>query len=192
MNITKETMSALLGRSLTSYEDENFETYLKIANESLDNLLCMRLCSKEYSRVFDVREGYSTVFVDTFASIDEVKIDDEVVTNYQVRQWNRRSGSWYNSLVFDCRFREDTEVEISAKWGFKTMPSDLQSLLAGLFGQITKKNKQDPTVSSKQVEDFRISFNTDADLDTEFNQRYASVIDKYSLCYIGDVKHGGC
>lgn len=185
-------MSALLGRPLNTYETANFEAYLKIASESLDDLLCMRLCSIEYDRVFDVREGYSTVFVDIFTQIDKVKINDKVVTNYQVRQWNRRSGSWFNSLVFDCRFREDTEIEVSASWGFRKMPSDLQNLLAGLFGQVTKKNKFDGSIASKQVEDFRISFRADADLDTEFNQKYSDVISKYSLCSIGDVKHGGC
>lgn len=190
MKLTPEQMSALLGRPLSTFETENFDLYLKIARESLDDLLCMNLCIDEETRTYDTREGYSTVFTDVFQEIEEVKVNGTVVTNYSVRQWDRRNGSWFNSLVFDCPFKKSDEVEVTAIWGFYKMPADLQSLLAGLFDLVTKKNKFDRSIASKQVEDFRISFNTDVDVDTDFALAYRSTITKYSLCGVSQVLHG--
>lgn len=189
----KEQMSALLGRPLTPVEDANYKTYLKIARQSLDRLLCMRLCDDEETKYYDVREGYRTVFTDVFTEVEEVKLDGKVVSsdNYSVRQWDRRNGSWYNAIVFDCRFSErDKEVGVTADWGFYRMPTDLQAVLAGLFSQVTKKNTYDGTIASKQVEDYRISFRADADLDTDFMQKYGDTLAKYSICKVGYVKHG--
>jgi hypothetical protein len=205
--MTEEQVSALLGRPLTTIETTNFDTYLDIAIENLEDLLCTRIESITEERTFDTREGYSTVFVDLFNQEDTditVTIDGEVIdsSEYSVRQWNRRTGKWYNSIVFDKRFTEDGEITISADWGFEATgsnsgsdpvyypPLDLQSVLAGLFGLITKKNKFDGTIASKQVEDFRISFNADADLDDEFYKNYNKTLNKYGLCHIGNIKHG--
>lgn len=191
--MNKEQLVALLGRPLTPVEDANYKTYLKVARQTLDRLLCMRLCDDEEVRYYDVREGYTTVFTDVFTEVYEVKLDGKVVPsdNYSVRQWNRRNGEWYNALVFNCRFDErDTEVEVKAEWGFDCMPLDLQTVLAALFANITKKNKQDVTIASKQVEDYRISFNVNADLDASFMQDYGDVLGQYSICKVGNVQHG--
>lgn len=190
--MNKTEMAALLGRPLSSIEDTNFDLYLKISKQNLDELLCMRLCDDEVTKVYDARGGYSTVFTDIFTEIEEVKVNDEVVDTdkYSIRQWDRRSGSWYNSIVFTYRLSDDDEVSITADWGFESYPSDLKSVLAGLFGLISKKNKFDGTISSKQVEDFRISFNADADLDDEFYAKYNKTISKYGLCSIGNIQHG--
>lgn len=176
------TIAALLGRTLTPIETTNFKTYLNIARESLDQLLCTSLCDESDPRAYEAREGYSTVFTDIFTDVDEVKLNGTVTTDYSVRQWDRRNANWYNSIVFEHRLCEDDEIEVSASWGFTKMPSDLQLVLAQLFGLITKNNKFDPTISSKQVEDFRVTVNTDVDLDDEFYKTYGRTIQKYSLC----------
>lgn len=188
--MNQATVSALLERTLTPIEVTNFDLYFKIARESLDDLLCTNLCDKTYERTFDAREGYSTLFTDIFTDIQTVTLNGEAITDYSKRQWDRRNGSWYNSIVFDHKLCEDDEVVIEASWGFSKTPSDLQLIQAQLFGLITKKNKLDPTVSSKQTEDFRISFNVDADLDDEFYRQYNRTIAKYSLCSIGNIRHG--
>lgn len=188
--MNEETTSALLGRPLTPTEVTNFSLYLKVAKEQLDQLLCMTLCDPDDPKVYEAREGYSTVFTDIFTDIDEVTIDGDVVTNYRVAQWDKRTGSWYNSLVFDEPFTCSEEVTVSASWGFNTMPSDLKAVLAGLFDLITKKNSFNGTIQSKQVEDFRITFNTDADLDDVFTSKYGKTISKYSLCDVPNVQHG--
>lgn len=41
--LTKQQIAALLGRSLSTVEDINFNTYLKIAQERLEDLLCTTL-----------------------------------------------------------------------------------------------------------------------------------------------------
>ena len=197
--MNKAEIAALLGRPLTSIEDTNFGTYLNIAEQSLEELICTTINPVEETRVFDTRKGYSTAFVDIFTDVSEVKLNDEVVDadDYSVRQWDKRSGSWYNSLVFDNKFKKDDVVEVTAEWGFTPasgddpdIPVDLQAVIAGLFGLITKKNKSDGSISSKQVEDFRIAFNADVDLDEEFYRNYRKTIAKYSLCDIGNVQHG--
>lgn len=44
--IQKTDMAALLGRSLSSYEDTNYDTYLEIAIIRLEDLLCVTLPNK--------------------------------------------------------------------------------------------------------------------------------------------------
>lgn len=41
--LTKQQIEALLGRSLSTVENNNFTTYLKIAQERLEDLLCTTL-----------------------------------------------------------------------------------------------------------------------------------------------------
>lgn len=190
--MTKEEISALLGRPLTSVEEANFTLYFNIAKETLQTLICSDLCGNA-DKIYDIREGYSTVFTDIFTDVFEVKVDGTTVdsSTYSIRQNNKRSGSWYNSLVFNERFTNEKEIEVSATWGFKKYPYDLQMILAGLFDLITKKNKLNPTVASKQTEDFRISFNTDVDLNDAFYTKYSATIDKYSICNIGYTRSGG-
>lgn len=187
-------IEALLGRTLTSIETANFQTYINIANENLETLICTPFEEAEETRVFDTRDDYKTAFVDIFWRITEVKLDDEVITDYTVRQWDKRSGSWYNSLVFED-YLEGKVLEVTADWGFTpqsdapSLPLDLQQVLAGLFGLISKKNKHDGSIQSKQVEDFRITLR-DINLDEDFNRLYGSTIAKYSLCNIPDFKQG--
>ncbi len=190
MNQTQ--MVAMLQRPLTSYEVTNFKSYLKIARESLDVLLCTNLCDDTETRLYEAREGYTTVFTDIFTDIDSVSLNGETVeaSDYSIRQWDRRNASWYNSIVFDRKLERGDEIEVTASWGFSTMPSDLQLVLAQLFGLITKKNKFDSSVSSKQVEDFRVTINVDADLDDEFYKQYNKTLAKYSLCSVGNIRHG--
>lgn len=189
--MNKAKLAQLLGRPLTSTEDTNYELYLKIAKDSLETLTCIDMSCSAEPRVYDLRKGYRTVFTDIFTDITEVKLDGTVVTDYQVRQWDKRNKDWNNSIVFDTRFTDcDKEVEIDALWGFSSYPNDLAAVLAGLFAQISKKNKFDPTLASKQVEDFRISMNVNADLDETFYSLYGSTIRKYAMCDIPNVQHG--
>jgi hypothetical protein len=189
--MNKDKVSALLGRPLTPYEDTNFDLYIKIAKENLGTLLCVDLCA-DGPMVYSAREGYSTVFTDIFSEVLEVKLNGQVVTNYSPRQWNRRNADWYNSLVFDCKLNKGDVIEVDADWGLE-FPLDLQEVIAGLFDLITKKHN-DPTIQSKQVEDFRITFK-DADIPQDFRNKYADTISKYRMCDIPYVKHGdinGC
>lgn len=193
--MTKEQLIALLGRPLTPVEDANFELYLDIAMQQLEQSICTSLTetSGDEPVVYDVREGYRTLFTDIFTEVTEVKMDGAVIdsSKYSVRQWDKRNGSWYNSIVFDRVFTScDNEVEVTAEWGFSSIPLDLQAVLAGLFGLITKKNNLDPSIASKQVEDFRIAFRDGVDLDTDFQSKYAHTLSKYSLCDIPDLQHG--
>lgn len=197
--MTQAQLEALLGRPLTPIEVTNLDLYLELATEYTQDLLCITLADITETRIFDTREGYSTAYLDIFRSISEVKINDKVVSNYSIRQWDKRTGSWYNSIIANSKFNSDDEVEVTAVWGFEetsgedsNLPLDLQALMAGMFGLISKKNKSDGSVSSKQTEDFRITFNNDNDLDDDFYNKYRSTISKYSLCNIPNVQHGGC
>jgi len=193
--MTKEEMIALLGRPLTPVEDTNFNLYLEIAEANLETLICTPIHDASETRYFDTRHDYKTAFIDIFWNVTEVKLNGNVITDYSERQWDKRNASWYNSLVFS-EFTNGHELEVTADWGFEpvsdgsSLPVDLQQVLAGLFGLISKKNKFDGTIQSKQVEDFRISFRADADLDQEFYKNFGSTISKYSLCDIPDIQNG--
>lgn len=189
--MTQAQLAALLERSLTPNEVTNFKTYLDIAKKSLENFLCFDLCSPEDTQTFDARDGYSTVFVPPFTELEEVKRNGDVVTDYSVRQWNNRAGSWFNSLVFEHCLHEDDEIEITGSWGFSSVPADLQLVIARAFALITKQNKIDPTVTSKQNRQFRIGIDNTVDLDDAFYQQNEATLSKYGLCGISNIQHGG-
>ena len=193
--MTESQVSALLGRSLSSYETTNFDLYLEIARQTLEGLICSTITGIVDSAdldtiVYDSRKGYSTVFTDVFTEVYEVKVDGVVTTDYEIRQWDKRDATWYNSIVFPYKFTTTQEIEVSANWGFDTIPSDLQMVYAGLFDLVTKKSKQDPTIQSKKVEDFSINLQ-DADLDEAFYNKYSSTLAKYSICNVGHLRHEG-
>lgn len=192
-------LEALLGRPLTPTEQTNQRLYLKIARESLEGLICTTVsCESEEARAYNVREGYSTAFVDIFTELTEVKIDGTVIdpSKYSVRQWDKRSGSWYNAIVLNRKFRNcDREIEVTASWGFDSMPVDLQLLMARIFDHVGRQNSLDREINSKKVEDFTISYNhssiTMSDtLWASLVQDNATTISKYSMCDIPNVQHG--
>lgn len=191
--MTQSELEALLGRSLTSSEVTNLTLYLEIATSNLNDLLCTTTNEVTESRTFDTRAGYKTAFVGIVQSVTEIKLDDDVISNdgYSLRQWDKRTAGWYNAVVFDDAITAD-EITVTGTWGFAsgTLPNDLNMVLAGLFDLITKRNKFDGTIASKRVEDFQINFNTDADLDGEFYDKYSNILSKYSVCDIPNIQSG--
>lgn len=188
--MTKSDIEKLLGRPLTTVEDTNFSLYLQIAQQSLSNFLCFDLLDATTTRIFDAREGYSTVFIPPFQTLTEVKVHGVARTDYSKRQWDRRTGTWFNSLVFPSLL-DDVEVEVTGTWGFgSTIPADLQLVIARAFALITKQNKFDPTVTKKKVEDFDITLDNTVDLDDAFYQQNEATLSKYSLCGVGNISHG--
>ncbi len=193
--MTQEELETLLGRPLTSNEVNNLDTYLDIAKESLEDLLCMPIDLQgdtsdddEYTQVFDIREGYSTVFTGIFTEITEVKIDSVVTDNYYPAFWDKRSNPYYNSIILD--YCSGKEVEVTGVWGFISLPSDIQLLWAQLFANVSKRYVPGTdNVQRKAVEDFSIWLGdlTDDETFLNANQR---IIGKYSLCNIGYVLHG--
>lgn len=194
--MTESEMSALLGRPLTSLETANFDEYLEIAEQLLEDVLCYSPFALSDSgepevRYFDARKGYSTVFIGAFEETPVVEINGNEVTNFRPYLWETRNSSWYNSLVFDCKFTCDTEIAVTASWGFVTLPLDLQRLLSKYFAFVSSGSKTETNIQSKQVEDFRITYgNVDKTKAQVIADESSATISKYSICNIGNVKHG--
>lgn len=188
--LTKEQVSKLLNRSLTASEDSNFEMYLKIATERLEELLCMSLCGDDSDRTYAARNGYRTLFTDPFTDVTSVTIDGTEVDagDYLVKQNDRYSGGWYNSIEFDTPMH-CKKIVVEADWGFDCLPVDLQLLLAKLFAQGSVEQRSDNQVKSKKIEDFTVTYKDGTTFD-EFVSANQHVISKYSLCNVGDVQHG--
>jgi len=198
--MTQSQIEALLGRPLTTIEVTNIELYLDIANERLEELICTSITAGVGERVYESRDGYSTVFTDIFTSLVSVKDKDGNTidpSNYSVRQWDKRNGSWYNSIVFDEMFYDNTEITIDAIWGFtptgspavSTVPSDLKLLVAQLFALVSSMSKSNGNVKSKKIEDFSITFSDNTVYDQFVIDNQATIL-KYSLCGITNVRSG--
>jgi len=186
-------IEALLGRSLTSREVTNIKLYLDIAKQSLQDLVCLDLScqSIEEERTYTTREGYSTLFLDmVITEVEEIKLDGVVVepTEYHLAFFDNRNGEVFNSIVFNTPFCKSEDIVINATWGFQKLPNDLQMLWAQLFAN-TSKRYATGSVKSKKVEDFTVTYGDLSDEQTFVNQN-ANVIRKYSLCNIGNVRHG--
>jgi hypothetical protein len=146
------------------------------------------LCGEEEERIYESRIGYRTLYVDPFTDITSVSIDGNETTDYVVKQFDRRNGSWYNVIEFD-RKQDGKDVTVDADWGFDKLPVDLQTLLAKLFAQGSVEQTTDNQVKSKKIEDFAVTYKDAATFD-EFVLANRSTIDKYSNCQQGYIRHG--
>ena len=184
-------LEALLGRPLTPNEVTNLKLYFKIAVEYLEDILCTSLCGCEDRKIFYAREGYSTVFTDIFTEITKVCVNGRMVSSskYYVAQDDRRSGDWYNSIVFKDRSDCNGDVAVEAVWGFSSIPYDLRRVIAQLFANVSRKYSVGK-IQSKQVEDFRIQYVTSTTEEEQFIADNRRVLDKYSQCNIGSIRHG--
>lgn len=190
---TQAEIVALLGRPLKPVEKTNFDLYLEIAGERLEQLICSRVTAIAEERIYDTRAGYSTVFTELFTSVTSIEVNGKPLeaSEYSIRQWDSRNGYWFNSIVFKHKSHRESEVKVNAVWGFDstTMPSDLQLLYAKLFALVGSMNKGNGNVKSKKVEDFTISFNDNSVYD-QFLIDNSSTIQKYSICNVGYVRNG--
>lgn len=190
--MSQSELEALLGRSLTSNEIANRDTYLEIAKDSIEELLCISLnCENiEETRVFDVREGYSTVFTDIFIEIESVEVGSNTTTDYTERFWDKRSNDFYNSIVLGSTCKTADTVTITAVWGFESLPNDLKLLWAQMFANVSKKYVVGGgNVKRKSVRNFDITYGNETD-DQLFLDANTRTISKYSMCNIGYVRHG--
>lgn len=178
-----------LGRPLTPTESANFKSNLNAAKAHLEDLICTSLSCEAGERIYETRDGYSTVFVDYFTEEPTVTIDGEVATDYSTRFFDNRNSNLKNSLVFEDAFDDAKEVTIDADWGFNPLPDDLGNLLAQLFVIAAKPYKANGDVKSKKVEDFTIAFGERSDVEI-LVQANALTIQKYSLCSVGNIRSG--
>lgn len=193
--LDKTQMAALLGRSLTSTEDANFDQYLNIATEHLEELLCCEIAkvaedADPSERTFGTRDGYRTAWVDPFSTLTSVTINGDVVDadSYTKKQNDNLNGSWFNIIEFSRR-RSGENIVVNAVWGFATVPADLQMLLAQLFNQVSVDQKTDGQVKSKKIEDFSVTYK-DSVTFQDLLASNAFVIEKYSQCNRGVIRHG--
>lgn len=196
--MTEAEIAALLGRPLTATESANFQLYLDIATEQLEELLCYPIDCKPGNRTFLGRDGYSTVFTGAFRNLSAVEVNGESIETVKPQLWDNPNAKWYNSVVFKDQLGCDDEVTVYADWGFKTLPADLMQVLAGLFGLVSRKQEQaiNGNIASKRVEDFAITYQNESVVDPttlfqRFSSENAAVINKYSLCNVaGQIEHG--
>jgi hypothetical protein len=190
--VKQEQLAKLLGRPLTATESANYDLYLEIATGRLEDLLCFSLSCNQSQRVFESREAYATVFTDPFSSLSRVSVDGTEVdsSTYSKRLFDRRSATWYNSIVFDDRFSDAKEITIDASWGFNKMPADLQLILARCFALVsTEQSNGGGKVLEKQVEDYRVKYSGASDTENFISTNEAT-INKYSLCGVGEISNG--
>ena len=192
----KTTLEKLLGRSLTSLEDSNFEQYINYTISTLENLLCWSPICTDATAIYTARDGMRTLWTDPFTSITDVKVDGTAVTDYKLAFNGNFNYPFYNSVVFSHPLGGQT-VEITGTWGFEELPADLGSLVAEIFkmyGRVTTANLSG-NVKSKSVEDFSITYGDGSEMDA-LASKNSSVIAKYSNCQSAlEVQHGdvgGC
>lgn len=188
--LKKEQIVKLLGRPLTDLETSNYDVYIKIAVQSLEELLCMDLTQEIAERTYETRLGYREVYVDPFTQINSITCDGEDVdeADYTVKQFDKLNGQWYNIIEFESKC-DGSKIVVDAEWGFGSCPTDLQLLLAKLFDKGSQDQKTEGTVSSKKIEDYSVTYKDVASFD-EWLLKNHSIVDKYSLCNQGYIRHG--
>lgn len=155
------------------------------AKQWLESLLCLDLSQDSGERTFSPREGMRTVFTGVFSNVLSVTVDGKAVTNYYPAFFNKRSGQFFNSIVFDCP--PNCDVVVDADWGFDKIPADLQRLIDNAEKVISKAYSV-KEVRSKKIEDFSVTYSDLSD-DEVFMKQNAVTINKYSMCHIPYVLH---
>jgi len=186
--MTQEQVAKLLNRTLTSSEVNNFDLYINIAIERLEQLVCFSLCDNGGTRTYDSRYGYRSLYIDPFSSVVSVEVDGVATTDYIIKQNNDYNGSWYNIIEFTDKLLGGTVV-VDAVWGFDCIPYDLQLLIAKLFNQIAVEQKSDSQVKSKKIEDFSVTYKDSTTFD-EFVSANEMTINKYSQCNLSQLRNG--
>lgn len=193
--LSQSQLEILLNRSLTTSETENLVSYLDIAIDKLESLLCTKLRPFTGAKKYLMRRAYKTVFTDLYSQVTGITVDGVAVTDYEKRWFDDLNSDLYNSVVLETRNRTGKVLEITGVFGFTEesgdypeLPEDLALILAKLFALVS--NKSNSRVQSKQVEDFRISYK-DITLDDQFIEDYALVLTKYSQCNAIQVLSGG-
>ena len=187
----KTTLEKLLGRSLTSLEDSNFEQYINYTISTLENLLCWSPICTDATAIYTARDGMRTLWTDPFTSITDVKVDGTAVTDYKLAFNGNFNYPFYNSVVFSHPLGGQT-VEITGSWGFEELPADLGALVAEIFKMYGRQSlgNQSGNITNKRVEDFSISYGDKSEMDTLATNN-SSVIAKYSNCQSAcEVSHG--
>lgn len=186
--ITEADMAKLLGRPLTSNESTNFALYLEISKEHLETLLGLKLDGDAAAeRAYPARDGFQSLVVDPFSVKDslEVKLDDEVVTDFVVRQNDDYNASgWFNTIEFVkpmCRGL----YKVKATWGYgTTLPAGIKTLWAGLFGVIGSGQAINTDVEEQKKSETTLSHSVTYDTSKPAADRFAAanamLIAKYS------------
>lgn len=186
----QEQIEKILGRTLTSDEQKSFEAHIKIAIEKLERLLCFRFCGESGERLYPVRFGFRSQYLDPFSSVLSVKLDGK-----EIKEFTLRFNESYNSSIFNClEFKQALDGEIltvEADWGFENMPLNLQVLVAKMFELNIKESELGSSnIKSKRIEDFSVTYKDSSLLD-EFIENNRETIDYYSLCTVGNTIRSG-
>lgn len=153
------------------------------AQSIIEQLTCLNLATGVGERVYDVRNGFSTVFTDLFKDITSVT-DGNKQLKYTAKFWDNRNATVYNSIVIDDRHVK--EVTITANW---TLPADLQNVIDELTKLLDCNGGKTSRVKSKKIEDFSVVMSDNTEVE-QFILDHKSIIDKYSICSISHVRNG--
>lgn len=153
----------------------------------VEGLLCLDLSQDSGERTFTPREGMRTVFTGIFSNVNSVTVNGQAV-DYYPAFFNKRNGDYFNSIVFDCP--PNADVVVDADWGFDTIPADLQRLIDNAE-KVVSKAYSVKEVKSKKIEDVYVTYSDLSD-DENFMKSNMVTIQKYSMCHIPYVLHGGC
>lgn len=186
--LSKQKLESLLGRPLTSTEDANRELYLKIATDRLKQLLGYDV-TREGQEVlsFDPRVGYHTLYVYPLTEVNTITVDGEELSGFTKRQWDDLNADWYNAITFR-KAMADKVIKVNATWGFGDLPSDLEYLIAQMFGLVSKEQRTDGKVEQKSIEGYSVRYRDTTDFKSFATDNH-SIITKYSIL-VGEIQSG--
>jgi hypothetical protein len=179
-------IAELLGRPLSSTEEDNFELYLDIVKERLKKLLGYDVSySAEATLKYDARIGYHTLYVNPYTAITRIQIDGNEIEGFTMRQWDDLNADWFNAITFHTQMKKSL-IEVTATYGFGAeLPSDLSYLIAQLFNVVSQEQVTDGRVEQKSIEGYSIKYKDTSNF-KEFSHDNQSTISKYSIL-VGEV-----
>lgn len=178
------TLEALLCRPLRDCEVNNLTTYLEIAEQQLEQVVCWK-AGENFNGQICLDEATSEITLPLFVKVTDFSQDDQVIPD---TEYSRAVSGTDQVYTFNQPLTGT--VFVTGAWGFKAaeMPADYQMLLGRTF-ELIGKQYCTQVVESKSNEGFSVSYETKKSAQQLFVNQFAATIGKYSICQSG-VSHG--
>lgn len=187
---TQQQIADMLGRPLTAKEIAGFEAYRDVAVTQLSAILGYSLVLSEEPAVkeYTGSKDYRSLIVSPFTDITSVKVNGEDA-EYAVGTTQK---PFNVEIVLGKYMTDNTEVEVTATWGYSKYPAGVLLLISNMFSVVANGQTTggEAKIKSEDSLSHKVTYETSASQYETFAKDNANIIDLYRLPYSSLVSTG--
>lgn len=171
--------------------DTAYDTWKDAALATLSDLICMNdLEQDRYDMTGIVSQDGKHVYLPSwFSEIWSANTTDNTPISYKTT-YNKSDGlspstSYTKILNLTSEYPAGSEIIVSGRHGFKTLPAPLAGILAAIIQADQSMADRSDSITSKKIEDVSVSYATSTQTTLERTiTPYKRLMDSWSLCPI--------